>query len=145
MTNKNKTYRFQYLLYDLQQDKIYYYRFRIDGVINKEHDMVGKFRTASTAPSSYKITLVTCATTGSNNSVFDRIREEEPLFYLMLGDFHYGNIRRDCSDEFYTHYAAVLGSKRQSELYQGTPIAYMWDDHDYVFHLLITIYCRKFD
>ena len=95
MTNKNKTYPFQYLQYDLQPDKIYYYRFRIDGVINKEHDMVGKFRTASTAPSSYKITLVTCATTGSNNSVFDRIREEEPLFYLMLGDFHYGNIRRD--------------------------------------------------
>ena len=73
------------------------------------------------------------------------LRNDKNLYSRFMDYFHYGNIRRDCSDEFYTHYAAVLGSKRQSELYQGTPIAYMWDDHDYVFHLLITIYCRKFD
>ena len=88
-----------------------------------ENSFIGSF--------SYKIALATCATTGSNNPVFDRIREESPLFYLMLGDFHYGNIYRDCEDNFLTYFRATLGSKKQSKLYQNTAIAYMWDDHDF--------------
>jgi len=116
-------------LSSLKPEKTYYYRFSVDGIVNK--NKTGKFKTHSSGPFSYKITLATCATTGSNNPVFDRIREEESLFYLMLGDFNYGNIRRDCDDNFLTYYRATLGSIKQSKLYQNTAIAYMWDDHDY--------------
>ncbi|MEC7856085.1 MAG: alkaline phosphatase D family protein [Candidatus Neomarinimicrobiota bacterium] len=116
-------------LSNLKSQKTYYYRFSVNGVLNKNR--TGKFQTHSDKPFSYEITLATCATTGSNNPVFDRIREEKSLFYLMLGDFNYGNIRRDCEDNFLTYYRATLGSKKQSKLYQNTPIAYMWDDHDY--------------
>ena len=113
----------------LKPGKTYYYRFSVNGIIDKTK--TGKFKTHKKGPFSYKITLATCATTGSNNPVFDRIREEESLFYLMLGDFHYGNIRRDCEDNFLTYFRATLGSMKQSKLYHNTSIAYMWDDHDY--------------
>ena len=113
----------------LKPNQDYYYRFNVDGVVDKKQ--VGKFRTHNIGAFSYNITLSTCANTGSNNPVFDRIREEESLFYLMLGDFHYGNIYRDCEDNFLAYYRGALGSKKQSKLYQNTAIAYMWDDHDY--------------
>jgi alkaline phosphatase D len=116
-------------LKNLKPNQIYYYRFNINGTLKK--DQVGKFKTHSNKPFSYKVTMATCATTGSNSPVFDRIREENSQFYLMLGDFHYGNIYRDCEDNFLTYFRSTLGSKKQSSLYNNIPIAYMWDDHDY--------------
>lgn len=130
-TTKETNYYSKLKLSDLNPDTDYYYRFIVNGQINKSDDMNGHFKTLSDAPFSYKITMATCANTGSSNPVYDRIREEESLFYLMLGDFHYGNIYKDCEDEFLAHYNAALGSKKQSKLYQSTPLAYMWDDHDY--------------
>ena len=87
-------------LVNLKPNQTYYYRFNINGTLRK--DQIGKFKTHNDKPFSYKVTMATCATTGSNNPVFDRIREENSQFYLMLGDFHYGNIRRDCEDNFLT-------------------------------------------
>ncbi len=130
-TDQELNYFSKIALDDLTPNTDYYYRFSVNGIIIKDKDLIGRFRTSSDQPFSYKITLATCATTGSNNPVFDRIREEKSLFYLMLGDFHYGNIKEDCEQAFLAHYRAVLGSKKQSKLYQNTPIAYMWDDHDY--------------
>ena len=130
-TTSDLNYFSKLKLSDLKSDTDYYFRFVIDGKTIKDLDMVGHFKTISNSPFSYKITLATCANTGSNNPVFDRIREEESLFYFMLGDFHYGNIHKDCENEFLAHYNAALGSKKQSKLYKSTPIAYMWDDHDY--------------
>ena len=128
-TNSESDYFTKVKLENLKPKTIYYYRFVVDGIIDKKQ--VGKFNTHGPGSFSYKIALATCATTGSNSPVFDRIREEDPLFYLMLGDFHYGNIYRDCEDNFLTYFRATLGSKKQSKLYQNTAIAYMWDDHDF--------------
>ena len=128
-SDESSHYFSKHTLSNLKPNKMYYYRFNVNGAIKK--DKVGKFKTHSDKPFSYKITMATCATSGSNNPVFDRIREEESLFYLMLGDFHYGNIRKDCEANFLTYFRAALGSRKQSNLYYNTPIAYMWDDHDY--------------
>ena len=57
----------------LKPEKTYYYRFSVNVIIDKTK--TGKFRTHSKGPFSYKVSLATCATTGSNNPVFDRIRE----------------------------------------------------------------------
>jgi len=130
-TDPELDYFSKIVLDDLNPSTAYYYRFSVNGIIKKDKDVIGRFKTPSNEPFSFKVTLATCATTGSNNPVFDRIREEESLFYLMLGDIHYGNIYRDCEQNFLSYYRSVLGSKKQSKLYQNTPIAYMWDDHDY--------------
>ena len=130
-TMKELNYFSKITLSDLEPATKYYYRFSVNGVVNKESNMLGEFSTPSSSPFSYKITLATCANTGSSHPVYDRIREEGSLFYLMLGDFHYGNIYKDCDEEFLSHYNAALGSIKQSKLYKSTPVAYMWDDHDY--------------
>ena len=96
-------------LANLKPNQTYYYRFNINGTLRK--DQVGKFKTHNDKPFSYKVTMATCATTGSNNPVFDRIREENSQFYLMLGDFHYGDIRRDCEDNFLAYFRATLVQK----------------------------------
>ena len=51
----------------LKPNQDYYYRFNVDGVVDKKQ--VGKFRTHNIGAFSYKITLATCANTGSNNPV----------------------------------------------------------------------------
>ena len=108
-TNEKSHYFAKEQLIKLKSNQTYYYRFNINGTLKK--DQVGKFKTHSDKPFSYKVTMATCATTGSNNPVFDRIREESSQFYLMLGDFHYGDIRRDCEDNFLAYFRATLGSK----------------------------------
>ena len=111
-TDPELDYFSKIVLDDLNPSTAYYYRFSVNGIIKKDKDVIGRFKTPSNEPFSFKVTLATCATTGSNNPVFDRIREEESLFYLMLGDFHYGNIYRDCKQNFLSYYRSVLGSKK---------------------------------
>ena len=115
-TDEESHYFAKIQLESLKPNQTYYYRFNINGRLKK--DQIGKFKTHSGKPFSYKVTMATCATTGSNNPVFDRIREENSQFYLMLGDFHYGDIRRDCEDNFLAYFRATLGSKKTSKAIQ---------------------------
>ena len=66
-----------------------------------------------------------------NGAVFDAIRGEDVLFYLITGDAHYENITRGDLARFQDAYQTMLTSPAQSALYRETPIAYVWDDHDF--------------
>ena len=59
------------------------------------------------------------------------IRRQDPLFFLHVGDFHYENLDGEDPEAYRQAYRDVLASPAQSALYRSTPIAYMWDDHDY--------------
>jgi alkaline phosphatase D len=50
---------------------------------------------------------------------------------LHMGDFHYENIAGNDPAQFQRAFDKVLASDRQSSLYRSTPVAYIWDDHDY--------------
>jgi hypothetical protein len=69
--------------------------------------------------------------TGSENRVFDVIRELHPLFYMNVGDFHYLNIKTNSVTIFRMAYDQVLLSPQQSLLYRFVPFTYIWDDHDF--------------
>ena len=75
--------------------------------------------------------FASCARTGSTSDVFDRIRENHPLFYMNMGDFHYLNIQTNDRARFRAAYDAVLASPQQAELYRHVPFVYVWDDHDF--------------
>jgi phosphodiesterase/alkaline phosphatase D-like protein len=77
------------------------------------------------------VAFASCATTGSNNRVFDAIRSMTPDLFVHMGDFHYLNIGRNDASAFRRAYDRVLTSPRQSALYRATPIAYVFDDHDF--------------
>jgi len=107
----------------------YHYAVEVDG----ELDLVrrGEFSTPPDAPFSFSIALGSCARVGSNGLVYEAIREVDPLMFLALGDFHYGNIETNDIGAFRSVLDETLTRPAQSALYLSTPIAYLWDDHDF--------------
>lgn len=101
---------------------------------------VHTFPTAG-SQASFRVTVGSCAgattsqylhsTAVSNAPIFDTIKATEPLLFCHLGDMHYRNITANDPQAYRDAYDAVLAAPRQAELYRSTPIAYMWDDHDY--------------
>jgi hypothetical protein len=63
--------------------------------------------------------------------VFDAVRRTDPLLFLNLGDFFYGDVDRNDPDLYRRQYDANLTAPAQAALYAETPIAYTWGDHDY--------------
>lgn len=105
----------------------YAYAFEVEGRALQS----GSFRTPEDGPFSFDIALSGCSITGSNQPVFDAIRERDPLFFLHVGDMHYLDIGVNNADLFRRAYGRALRAPRQAALYADTPIAYVWDDHDF--------------
>ncbi len=91
----------------------------------------GTFRTPEDGPFSFEVAVGGCAQTGSDQPVFDAIREREPLFFLHLGDMFYENIAVNRPGAYRRAFGRVLRAPRQAALYRSTPLVYVWDDHDY--------------
>jgi phosphodiesterase/alkaline phosphatase D-like protein len=89
------------------------------------------FRTFPVGPASFTIAAGSCARVGSNGAVFDAIAALDPALFVIDGDFHYANIDRNDEGLFRDVLDLALGRPGQSALYRSTPIAYVWDDHDY--------------
>ena len=113
----------------LQPDTTYYYAVEADNEI--DWSRLGTFRTPAAGSYSFTFGVGGCATTGSNGSVFDTIREHDPLFFLFNGDQFYENISVNDPNLFREAYTSILTSPAQSALHRSTPIVYMWDDHDF--------------
>jgi membrane-associated phospholipid phosphatase len=107
----------------------YFYGLEFDGKLDRNR--IGKFRTFAAGSESFRIAFSGCARVGSNGAVFDTIRKEQPLLYLITGDLFYANIEDDASGRFLDQYDRAVGSPAQGALYRSTPIAYVWDDHDF--------------
>lgn len=121
--------RYAFEIAGLQPDTDYRYALEVDGILDVVR--VGRFHTFPVGPSSFTFTVGSCARVGSNGSVFDAIRLENPLFHLIAGDFHYGDIPDDERDRYDEVIDLTLREPAQAALYRSVPIAYVWDDHDY--------------
>ncbi len=91
----------------------------------------GLLRTVPRGPASFTFAVGACALTGSNGAVFDAVRELDPLFLAVLGDYHYANVDTDDVARFGDAFAASLRTPAQAALFARVPVAYVWDDHDY--------------
>ena len=118
-----------YELQRLKPDTVYHYALEINGRVDWASR--GRFRTFPPGPSSFRMAFASCAKTASANEVFDRIRENHPLFFMNMGDFHYLNISTNSVARYRNAYDQVLSSLPQTLLYRDTAFVYMWDDHDY--------------
>jgi len=118
-----------FVMDDLDSDSEYHYGVEIDGQL----DMVrtGTFTTFPVGAASFKVAVGACARVGSNGQVFDTIREIDPLLYLNIGDFHYGDNGVNDLERYREVMDLTLTTPAQSALYRSLPIAYVWDDHDY--------------
>ncbi|MDH3707427.1 MAG: alkaline phosphatase family protein, partial [Acidimicrobiia bacterium] len=114
----------------LEPDTEYQYVIETEGVADTSRGR-GRFRTAPTGPSSFRVAVGACARTDSNGAVFDAIAADDPLFFLQIGDIHYGNIESTDPADYRTAYERLLARPGQAELYRNVPIAHVWDDHDF--------------
>ncbi|MEN9504727.1 MAG: hypothetical protein RI958_653, partial [Actinomycetota bacterium] len=108
----------------------YRYRVLVDGVPDDGRGQ-GEFRTPVEGPMSFDVVVASCARTGSNGAVFDAMRSRDALLYLALGDAHYGNIDSTDPEAFLDAYDHMLTQPGQAAFFRSTPLAYVWDDHDY--------------
>ena len=113
----------------LDADTTYHYAVEIDGELDRVR--TGAFTTFPEGAASFRVAVGACARVGSNGAVFDAIRELDPLFYLNIGDLHYGDNGVNDVDRYRDVMDLTLAEPAQSALYRSTPIAYVWDDHDY--------------
>jgi phosphodiesterase/alkaline phosphatase D-like protein len=116
-------------LQGLRPDTRYYYAAEIDG--ERDGDRVQSFRTFPEGAASFSFAIGACQPGGSNGQVFDAIRATDPLFFLAMGDWTYGNINRNDASRFQAQYDLNLTAPAQVALYAQAPVAYVWDDHDY--------------
>lgn len=115
----------------LKPNTRYYYAVEIDGQLDHSSDDVGSFQTFQEGPFSYSFLVGACNLI-PNNPIYDYMRATNALFYLNVGDLHYANPN---SDKVEVHREAyedrVLSREREMKLLRHTPIAYVWDDHDF--------------
>lgn len=114
----------------LKPDTAYEYQAEVNGELVDA--LQGQFKTFPSGPASFRCCFASCAQTGSSSQVFETIVNQNPAFFIHMGDFHYENIDRVDSARRRRAYATVHGSPTQAKLFRSVPIAYMWDDHDYI-------------
>jgi phosphodiesterase/alkaline phosphatase D-like protein len=133
----------------LEASTLYHYALELDG--NVESSLPGRFRTAPRlgSASGFRFALSGCA----KSSGMGGKRCPEPyqaiagmqdvLFFFHLGDFHYEDIsggknNDDNEDEEQDlslrldAYDGTLRSEAVGDLFRTVPIAYGWDDHDFL-------------
>lgn len=108
-------------------------RYRYTFALGERMDVArtGAVTTFPEGAASFTIAIGACSRTGSNGLVYERILEANPLLFLVTGDFHYKNIRRNDPDAFREAFETNLSRPAQQALYLATPFAYTWDDHDW--------------
>jgi phosphodiesterase/alkaline phosphatase D-like protein len=92
---------------------------------------IASLKTFSDGPAAISIAFGSCAETGSEHAVFSAISDRDPDLFVHLGDMHYENIADDDVGRYREAIGQVFGSSVQANLYANTPLAYVWDDHDF--------------
>lgn len=115
----------------LKPNTRYYYAVEIDGQLDRSSDDIGSFQTFQEGAFSYSFLLGAC-NLFPNNPIYDYMRAPNALFYLNVGDLHYANPNSTKVEDHREAYEdRVLSRDREMKLLRHTPIAYVWDDHDF--------------
>lgn len=121
----------------LKPDTRYFFRLELDGSTAKA--LPGRFRTAPRlgAAAGFSFALAGCAKPdwlGRERIEAYRAIADMPdlLFFFHLGDFHYENIGSEAIAPRLEAYDDTLRRELIGDLFRQLPIAYMWDDHDFL-------------
>jgi phosphodiesterase/alkaline phosphatase D-like protein len=111
------------------------YVFRYQGFIddNKKSPLrEGKFKTlGKKSAEKFNFVVSSCANSMSDSNTFDHIRELSPDLFINIGDLHYSGFNKSQTEEFIFAYHELFKSEKQRKLYESTPFAYTFDDHDF--------------
>lgn len=146
ITNLTENTTYYYWLYD-NRSGCY-----LSSSINTEsynYTYLGKFKTLPTSNSAYNFSVSygSCMQSLSTNTIFNKISEYNPNFFIHMGDmFYWDNADEpDYLNERESSYESVFASGSEYIKYSGTyanpnyfpylirntSLDYVWDDHDY--------------
>jgi alkaline phosphatase D len=119
----------------LTPDTSYHFRLELDGSTTKA--LPGRFRTAPRAGDArgFKFALAGCADPGfiERTEAYRAVMAmPDLLFFFHLGDFHYHNINDEAISPRLEAYDDTLRREPIGDLFRQLPIAYCWDDHDFL-------------
>lgn len=120
-------------LTDLAADRRYGIRIEARRMNDPVGAVTGSFTTFPPAgePASLTMAFGSCMSTGSKGWVFDTIARLEPRIFVVTGDLHYENLTSRRRERFLEAYDRVHASAPLGRLFHSTPMAYIWDDHDF--------------
>ena len=98
-----------------------HYFYNVEAGGRFERATLGQFTTFPAGAASFTFAYASCARTASSHPVFRTIRENHPLFFMNIGDFHYLNITTNNPAKFRAAYDLVLSSPQQGDLYRHIP------------------------
>jgi hypothetical protein len=131
-TNPNLGNTVKLTVQGLEADTDYYYGIEVAGVLRTEAVSRGRFRTFPLGRASFRIAFGSCGDyRHPDQRVFDAIREERPLMFINMGDFHYSDTNSIAHDDYRLNYDQILSHDVQGPFYRSFAMAYMWDDHDF--------------
>lgn len=116
----------------LMPETHYFYCVESGGIKDNSPDDVGSFTTFGNGAFSFSFTAGSCNYI-PNHAVFDVMKSFHPNFHITMGDLHYMNPNSavDINAHRLPYETEVLSIPRQSAFFKATPIAYVWDDHDF--------------
>ncbi len=115
----------------LQPGTKYYYAIESKGVIDNKPENIGTFTTTQAGPQSFTFVAGAC-NNRPDSKVFEDFYQYNPLFYMMLGDMHYGDpCDQNIADHRNENENRIFNRITQRNLLRDMPLAYVWDDHDY--------------
>lgn len=115
----------------LQPNTTYYYAIESNGVVDNSATDIGIFKTPAAGPFSFSFSVGSCSSTG-NHQVYTAMQNQNPLFFLQTGDFHYLDPNSSSISTHRTPYESrILSLAPSANFLRNTAVAYMWDDHDY--------------
>lgn len=120
-----------FTLNGLQENTRYYYAFEFNWIIDLTPGRIGSFKTAPSGPSNFDFAFNSCI--GNAYHTFtQRIKNHNPLFFINTGDLHYGNPNSaDVEVHRQKYEGSILSREPTSTFFRHTPVAYVWDDHDF--------------
>ncbi len=115
----------------LQPGTPYTYRFEVNGVQDASGTAAGSFTTPAFGTVSFSFVTGSC-NGSSSHPVWQAMLDKDPLFFLSTGDLHYRDPNSLNIDIHRAPYREdVLSFSPMKEFLRATPIAYVWDDHDF--------------
>lgn len=115
----------------LQPDTTYFYRMRIDGILDRHAPIPFKVRTAPLRPRPIRIAFGSCARVQLDTlqPVWNAVSAMEPDLFLWLGDNIYGDSEAEAA------FSDLYGRQRSvgslQPLLRSVPQLAIWDDHDF--------------
>lgn len=111
----------------------YHYAIELNGVAQTSGDLQGKFTTFPVpGAASYRVAFGSCGSySNASQYVYEGIVNDNPLFFMHMGDMNYQDVNSVNPDDYRTVYNAQITSGQLRRVCRAMGMTYMWDDHDY--------------